>query len=675
MDPNSPESVQSYYTSPETDGATAPPTESAMDDLATDLENIYNPPDPLMTYTENMSATYKSSGNPCLDFFFHVVPDTPRDSVVDRLKLAWEHDSATTLKLICNLRGVRGTGKSDKENFYTAALWLHENHPKTLACNLRSIAQFGYLKDLPEILFRLIEGIEVRIKRKDAWRSCRKGKGKSRKFYFLAKKNSRSKDDPKSVEEKRLLRARVPREKRIEANSIKVKAEMEKARQLRTSKILAMAERASERYNRDSDYRFLHDQVSNLFAELLKSDLQSLNSSSPTDQFKPISLAAKWCPSIDSSYDRALLLCQNIAKLIFPRESSPEYENLIEDEYISRVRNRLRKEVLSPLHQALKLPEVSMSANQWQSVAYNRVASVAMRNYTDTFLRRDNSRFREYLSDVQSGKSKIAAGALLPHEIIAKNSKGSSGAQIVSELQWNRMVNDLREKGELSNCLAVCDVSGSMYGTPMEVSVALGLLVAELNDDPWKGRVMTFSHDPQLHLISPGNLRAKTSFIENMAAGFNTDFQKAFDLILELAVAENLSEDRMIKRVFVFSDMEFDAASISPWETDYMEISRKFREKGFRKVPEIVFWNLRDSSATPVKATENGVALVSGFSKNLLTLFLEKGGAIDPGEASGIVDDGNGGRSSETTAEEKNPVATMEAAIAGELYQSLVVYD
>ncbi|TQE10309.1 hypothetical protein C1H46_004148 [Malus baccata] len=31
--------------------------------------------------------------------------------------------------------GVRGTGKSDKEGFYKAAFWLHQNHPKTLACN------------------------------------------------------------------------------------------------------------------------------------------------------------------------------------------------------------------------------------------------------------------------------------------------------------------------------------------------------------------------------------------------------------------------------------------------------------------------------------------------------------------------------------------------------------
>ncbi|KAL8557745.1 hypothetical protein ACS0TY_005015 [Phlomoides rotata] len=92
-----------------------------------------NPP---MGLTENRSPTFLSTGNPYLDFFFHVVPDTPPDTLNNRLQLAWDHDPLKSLKLVYNLRVVRGTGKSDKEGFYTAALWLHENHPKTLASNV-----------------------------------------------------------------------------------------------------------------------------------------------------------------------------------------------------------------------------------------------------------------------------------------------------------------------------------------------------------------------------------------------------------------------------------------------------------------------------------------------------------------------------------------------------------
>lgn len=308
-----------------------------------------------------------------------------------------------------------------------------------------------------------------------------------------------------------------------------------------------------------------------------------------------------------------------------------------------RVRDRLRKQVLVPLHEALKLPEVYMSAKNWNSISYNRVASVAMKTYTDISLHRDNQRFREYLENVKLGNAKIAAGALLPHEIIGSLKRGS-GASIVAELQWKRMVDDLLKKGKLTNCIAVCDVSGSMNGTPMEVAIALGVLVSELSAEPWKGHVISFSHEPQLHLIKGNTLRAKTEFVREMDAGYNTDFQKVFDQILEVAVNGKLSEEQMIKRVFVFSDMEFDEATaaclwqmedsesesesdmefdqetatgipntwqtnVNPskatkktWETDYQVIQRKFRKKGYQKMPEIVFWNLGDSAATPVTA-------------------------------------------------------------------------
>ncbi|KAF9617314.1 hypothetical protein IFM89_035295 [Coptis chinensis] len=111
-----------------------------------------------MGFTKNQSPTSLTSGNPCVDFFFHI----RSYSLVQRLEAAWKHNDWTALKLICHLRGVRGTWKSDKEGFYAAALWLHKHHPRTLACNVKSIPEFGYSKDLPELLYRILGGSEVR---------------------------------------------------------------------------------------------------------------------------------------------------------------------------------------------------------------------------------------------------------------------------------------------------------------------------------------------------------------------------------------------------------------------------------------------------------------------------------------------------------------------------------
>lgn len=411
----------------------------------------------------------------------------------------------------------------------------------------------------------------------------------------------------------------------------------------------------------------MHHQVSDLFAECLKSDLENFKS----NEYKKITLAAKWCPSLDSSFDRSTLLCEAIARKVFPRESYPEYEGVEEAHYAYRVRDQLRKEVLVPLRKVLQLPEVYMGANQWGAIPYDRVASVAMKLYKEKFMKHDEERFKKYLEDVKAGKSKIAAGALLPHEIIASLKDGDSGE--VGKLHWKRMVEDMLKQGKMKNCLAVCDVSGSMCGTPMEVCVALGLLLSELSGEPWKGKVITFNQAPQLHLIQGDDLSSKCEFIRRMEWGANTDFQKVFDLLLEVAVNGNLKPEHMIKRIFVFSDMEFDEASASScrypgswiwetdsgreesgkWETDYEVIQRKFEEKGYGDVvPQIVFWNLRHSRSTPVSGSQKGVALLSGFSKNLMKLFLDEDGEIDI-----------------------SPDGIMEEAISGELYQKLVVID
>ncbi|KAH7516788.1 uncharacterized protein LOC107435240 [Ziziphus jujuba] len=675
---------------------TKPDSDSLVDHLVSNFNKTSPDPipeqSPTLCQTENSAPTFLSSGSPCLDLFFHVVPNTPTYSLPNRLKSAWELDPLTTLKLICNLRGVRGTGKNDKEGFYTAALWLHHNHPKTLASNVASFADFGFFKDLPEILYRLLEGDEVRRTQKEEWLLIKGSGSRSRsrdskdgpfgmrgrplggmRVGLSSRRSSRasvsSKNTTKRGPKYKVVHT-LPREIRVQRAEERSMREKEMAKELRTQKRIAMAKKVVEKYESDPNFKFLYEKISHHFADSLKADIEFLNSK----EYRKISLAAKWCPSIDSSFDRSTLLCESIARKVFPRDSYPEYQGIEEAHYAYRVRDRLRKEILVPLRKALQLPEVYIGANRWNFIPYNRVSSVAMKLYKTKFFKHDkkpfprkskhkhesvassepvklhkHKTFSKYLEDVRDGKSKIAAGALLPQEIIASLWDGDGGD--VAELQWKRMVDDLLNKGKLKNCLAVSDVSRSMNGIPMEVSVALGLLVSELSEDPWKGKIITFCENPRFHVIQGEDLRSKIEFVRAMEWGGHPNLQKVFDLILQVAVNANLNAEQMIKRVFVFSDMEFHQVSPTRWETDYEGIRRKFGKKGYEDVvPEIVFWNLRDSRSTPVPRKQEGVALVSGISKNLMNLFL----------------DGTG---------EMNPESVMKLAISGEEYQKLLVVD
>ncbi|CAD5188903.1 unnamed protein product [Musa acuminata subsp. malaccensis] len=613
---------------------TPPPTGDPLLDLM-DAGFNADPSRPPMGLTENLSPTYISSGDSCLDFFFQVVPGTAAETVAELLSAAWAQDAATALKLACHLRGVRGTGKSDRDGFYAAALWLHRHHPKTLALNLLAIADFGYLKDLPEILHRLIAGDNVRAKAK----AERPHRGPQGRCFGRRPCCRQSEKLPPTIKA-------GTREERIAADLARGKILSAQSTEIRRTKRTEMAIRAIKRHTRDPDYRLLYDRVADVFAELLAADLRHLSAG----EVAKISLAAKWCPSIAADLRQVVPLGRkDLPRRCAPR-LPPELRSRLpfvsDAHYAYRVRDRLRRAVLVPLRRAIDLPEVYMSAGQWSILPYSRVASVAMKNYKKHFLKHDRERFTQYLDDVKKGKAKIAAGALLPHEIVK-----DSGDE-VAELQWKRMVEDLSKIGSLRNCIAVCDVSGSMDGTPMEVSVALGLLISELSEEPWKGRVITFSERPMLHRIEGESLQEKTRFVRMMDWGMNTDFQKVFDKMLDVAVEGRLPADGMVRRVFVFSDMEFDRASPNPWETDYEAIRRKFEESGYGEaVPEVVFWNLRGTSrSTPVVSTQKGVALVSGFSKNMVKLFLEGDGQLSPREV-------------------------MSSAISGREYEKLVLFD
>ena len=55
---------------------------------------------------------------------------------------------------------------------------------------------------------------------------------------------------------------------------------------------------------------FSYEAISDFFDNHLKVDMKKLESK----DFNDISLAVKWCPSLDSSFVKSTLLCDNIAR-------------------------------------------------------------------------------------------------------------------------------------------------------------------------------------------------------------------------------------------------------------------------------------------------------------------------------------------------------------------------
>jgi Domain of unknown function (DUF2828) len=189
--------------------------------------------------------------------------------------------------------------------------------------------------------------------------------------------------------------------------------------------------------------------------------------------------------------------------------------------------------------------------------------------------------------------------------------------------QWNDLISKLAEGGYFKCVQAVCDVSGSMAGTPMEVAIALGLVVAELTEEPFKNKLITFDADPILHTIEGKNLRDRVLDVSRMAWGGNTDLLKVFELLLHQALESPGA--KMVEKLFIFTDMQFDQATCEDdgWETTYSSICKMFAKENLT-VPKIVFWNLRAThKSAPVTKDQVGTALISGFSSQMMKAFLD----------------------------------------------------
>jgi hypothetical protein len=162
-----------------------------------------------------------------------------------------------------------------------------------------------------------------------------------------------------------------------------------------------------------------------------------------------------------------------------------------------------------------------------------------------------------------------------------------------------------------------CQVAGNVQA--VDVSVALGLYLADKNVGVFKNTFLTFSGSPQLLRIR-GNIAEKLRQMVCSAWGSNTNLHKAIDIVLRTAIARRVPADQMPQMLLVLSDMQFDADHMFD-RTAITMMRDKYAAAGYQ-MPQVVFWNLAAYSNVPVSAHETGVAMVSGFSPSIMKAIL-----------------------------------------------------
>lgn len=266
--------------------------------------------------------------------------------------------------------------------------------------------------------------------------------------------------------------------------------------------------------------------------------------------------------------------------------------------------------------------EQKMCAKDWEDITYPHVPSVAMNKYRKAFLRNDTNRFNEYIALVNEGKEEIKAGVLFPHQLYQAYNKGENKAAV--EAQWKNLPDYMADSEE--RIIPVCDVSGSMNGLPMDVSVSLGVYISERNKSIFKDAFITFSSSPKIQYLK-GSLYERLNQLHTAEWGMSTNLEAVYDLILNKAVEHKLLESDMPTKILIISDMEFNSCVSNNSDTAINMITRKYSDAGY-KLPEVIFWNVNGRIGNvPATFDKKGVGLVSGFSPSILKSILQ--GNID----------------------------------------------
>jgi hypothetical protein len=281
--------------------------------------------------------------------------------------------------------------------------------------------------------------------------------------------------------------------------------------------------------------------------------------------------------------------------------------------------------------------EQNMCAKDWDGINFSHVPSVAASRYKKAF-NRNTPAYAAYVAELMKDPKdrtvevKVNAGAVYPYDVLKGRISGYGLSFDKTELdfiqkQWDVLPNYVGD----ANILPLVDVSGSMtcaaggHGsksklTCLEVSVSLGLYLADKNKGKFKDTFLTFSREPELMTLK-GNINEKISQMVSSDWGMSTDLNRAFDKILSVAIKGNVSNSEMPEMLLILSDMQFNSC-VTHDDSAIEMMARKYEAAGYT-LPKVVFWNLNAAYGNaPVKFDKSGTALVSGFSPAIVKPLL-----------------------------------------------------
>ena len=414
----------------------------------------------------------------------------------------------------------------------------------------------------------------------------------------------------------------------------------------------------------DMKLNMYHDFKDYIF-EMCKNILEA-DEAKQTDG-KMFSLFAKWFPREKSKKfgfifsDFSIYLYNNY----FYNENGDSITNTTTYSRAVRLAKMNLRKRLAKLNKVLQTTQIAMSSTDkvWNTIDFNKVTSktlnknrLAFQNLNKDKSQRSDEKHRIHCAEnlkehVQKSVTqmydekptvKINARRCDTYELVkaALDATTSDDVKLVNA-QW---LENAKNNDGLKNIISLVDVSGSMECDnyiPLYNAIGLGLRASEKNTGAFKNRIITFETNPRwVTFAEDSTFHEKVIKLKEAPWGGSTNIKKAFEIILEIIVTNNVSPSVVENMVLaIFSDMQFNESDRTMYNVSdngqmpfYEEVKQMYADAGLKSsycapysVPHILFWNLRTTKGFPVLTSQENVSMLSGYNSSLLNTFCNKG--------------------------------------------------
>jgi uncharacterized protein with von Willebrand factor type A (vWA) domain len=390
--------------------------------------------------------------------------------------------------------------------------------------------------------------------------------------------------------------------------------------------------------------KYLKDNNKHVNSPLIASCVRLINAQLKLDSVSEtnISLAAKWAPREQSMFGWLYndLAYHYFSEFISTAKGGSESQRKAQ----LKCKTAYRK-LLSSLNRKIDTTQIHQCEQDWKSIDFSKVTSVTLSKQKKAFLNitkkdqvryKDNKdreecalHFTEHIQAAKEGKGEVKGKRISMEHFTEQAMQQLSEVEIdLLNSQWR---DNSSQTGNLGNCIAMVDVSGSMSGDPLHVAIALGIRIAEKSSIG--KRVLTFSSTPQWFNLEPyPDFVTQVNQLRRADWGNHTNFTAALDMILHAIVEKKLPRNEVENMVLIIlSDMQMDAGDRVNRTTLYKTMTQKYSDAGIKvngepyNPPHILFWNLRSTTGFPNLSTEPNTSMMSGFSPALLNMFCDKG--------------------------------------------------